>query len=111
MENTDSRIVSEEPPTERSALMNNEHLERFFHFSKLAGMNFVRILFGIALAVLLVFSAYRLIITYHIFSVLGRFISSGTVSVFTTLPHPFWFWLFALVASWASLTAFFGRRI
>src|SRR5579872_3731439 len=111
MENTESRIVSEEPPTERSAFVTNEHIERFFHFARLAGLNFVRILFGIALAVLLVFSAYRLIMTYRIFSVLGRFISSGTPSVFSTLPHFFWVWLLALVASWASLTAFFGRRI
>jgi len=111
MENEESKIISEEETTDGPGYQVNEHLERFFHFAKLAGLNFMRILFGISLLVLCIFSAYRLIITYHVFSALGRIISTTGLSGFSTLPHALWIWFFILLASWSCLTALYGRRI
>ena len=110
MEEEFSRVVSEEKGDKGPAFMNNKHLDRLFRFGKLAGINFLTLLFVFGLGILFVFSGYKLFFQHRFFMLIYHFILNGNFHI-SEVPQAVWLWLIVFVLSWASLLAFFDRRV
>lgn len=109
MEN-EGKVISEDAPRERPAFITSAHLDKILHFGKLASLNFLILLFLLSLGFLFIFSGYKLLFQYRFFTVFYHIIQAGKFN-FSAVSGEVWLWLFLLVGSWASIMAFFGRRV
>lgn len=109
VENESNRVISEDRTESRPAFINSEQLEKVLRFGKLAGVNFLKLVF-FSTAVLFVFSGYKLIFQYRLFTLISHFVVAGSFH-FSVMPGIVWVWLLVCVLSLASLMAFFNHRV